>query len=187
MDYYKLLGVQKTASSEQIKKNYRKLALKWHPDKNPSPKARDMFMKITEAYDVLSDPIARKRYDNRFTKSRPCNPTGKQGKTYDKTRASYEDWLRSLRNQKSRRTRTHRPYSNDDEFTKAHAKDLGIHGLGCLISLVIMASIISLIVFLDTQFSWFPGVVFVVVGFLAFLPVSGFIFYAVLDFLRKKL
>lgn len=64
-DYYKILGVDKKASTEDIKKVYRKLALKWHPDKNPNNKgAEEKFKKISEAYAVLSDQEKREQYDN---------------------------------------------------------------------------------------------------------------------------
>ncbi len=64
-DYYKILGVEKTASSDEIKKAYRKLALKYHPDKNPDNKAaEEQFKKISEAYAVLSDEEKRKQYDS---------------------------------------------------------------------------------------------------------------------------
>lgn len=63
-DYYKLLGLDKRATAEDIKKAYRKLALKWHPDKNPNNKAaEEKFKKISEAYAVLSDPKKREEYD----------------------------------------------------------------------------------------------------------------------------
>jgi curved DNA-binding protein len=64
-DYYKLLGIEKTASAEEIKKAYRKLALKWHPDRNPTNKvqAEEKFKKISEAYAVLSDQEKRSQYD----------------------------------------------------------------------------------------------------------------------------
>ena len=63
-DYYKILGLDKTASAEEIKKAYRKLAVKYHPDKNPGDKkAEDKFKEITEAYNVLSDPEKKKKYD----------------------------------------------------------------------------------------------------------------------------
>lgn len=63
-DYYKVLGVDKKAGAEDIKKAYRKLALKYHPDRNPDDKkAEERFKKISEAYAVLSDPEKRKQYD----------------------------------------------------------------------------------------------------------------------------
>ncbi len=64
MDYYKILGVDKSADSATIKKAYRKLAMKYHPDKNPGDKtAEDKFKEANEAYAVLSDPEKRKQYD----------------------------------------------------------------------------------------------------------------------------
>lgn len=63
-DYYKILGVAKTATQDEIKKAYRKLAVKYHPDKNPGDKvAEDKFKEISEANDVLGDPEKRKKYD----------------------------------------------------------------------------------------------------------------------------
>ena len=64
-DFYEVLGVSKTASADEIKKAYRKLAFKYHPDKNPGDKAaEEMFKKITAAYDVLGDENKRRQYDN---------------------------------------------------------------------------------------------------------------------------
>jgi len=63
-DYYKVLGVSKTATKEEINKAYRKLALKYHPDKNPDNKeAEEKFKELSEAYEVLKDPEKRKKYD----------------------------------------------------------------------------------------------------------------------------
>ncbi|XP_032678470.1 dnaJ homolog subfamily B member 6-like isoform X2 [Odontomachus brunneus] len=65
VDYYKVLEVQRTATSSDIKKAYRKLALKWHPDKNPDnlEEANRKFKEISEAYEVLSDEKKRRVYD----------------------------------------------------------------------------------------------------------------------------
>jgi len=63
MDYYEILGVGKNATQDEIKKAYRKLALKWHPDKNKSKEAESKFKEINKAYEVLSDPKKRARYD----------------------------------------------------------------------------------------------------------------------------
>lgn len=63
-DYYEVLGVKKGASMEELKKAYRKLAVKYHPDKNPGDKqAEDRFKEINEAYAVLSDPKKKEQFD----------------------------------------------------------------------------------------------------------------------------
>lgn len=62
-DYYKILGIQSGANEDEIKKAYRKMALKYHPDKNKDPNAEEKFKEIAEAYDVLSDPKKRAVYD----------------------------------------------------------------------------------------------------------------------------
>ncbi len=96
-DYYKILGVDKNASQDAIKKKYRELANKFHPDKNPGNKeAENRFKEISEAYEVLKDADKRKRYDNlgsnwdryRQTGSRPgdfnwSEWSGQSGQTGD--------------------------------------------------------------------------------------------------------
>eukprot|EP00212_Chloropicon_laureae_P001235 CAMPEP_0198458024 /NCGR_PEP_ID=MMETSP1453-20131121/33275_1 /TAXON_ID=1461543 ORGANISM="Unidentified sp., Strain RCC701" /NCGR_SAMPLE_ID=MMETSP1453 /ASSEMBLY_ACC=CAM_ASM_001118 /LENGTH=122 /DNA_ID=CAMNT_0044182825 /DNA_START=79 /DNA_END=443 /DNA_ORIENTATION=- len=63
-DFYSLLGVPRDAPESVIKKQFRKLALKYHPDKNPGDKeAEGKFQEISKAYDVLSDPEKRRKYD----------------------------------------------------------------------------------------------------------------------------
>ena len=65
-DYYKILNIEKNASEDEIKKSYKKMAIKWHPDKNPENKeeAEAKFKEISEAYQVLSDPQKKELYDN---------------------------------------------------------------------------------------------------------------------------
>ena len=63
-DCYDVLGVARTASEEQIKKAYRKLAMKYHPDRNPgNTEAENKFKQATECYEILSNPDLRQRYD----------------------------------------------------------------------------------------------------------------------------
>ncbi len=82
-DYYEVLGVEKSASPEEIKKSYRKLAMEFHPDKNPGDKtAEDKFKEIGEAYSVLSDPAKRQQYD-RFGHQMPGAGGGFSGGAVD--------------------------------------------------------------------------------------------------------
>jgi DnaJ family protein B protein 6 len=64
-DYYEVLGMKKDCTNDDVKKAFRKLAVKWHPDKNPNNKeeATEMFKELSEAYEILSDDSKRKKYD----------------------------------------------------------------------------------------------------------------------------
>ena len=63
-DYYKILGITKGASEDDVRKAYRKMALRYHPDKNKSAGAEEKFKEVAEAYEVLSDKKKRDIYDN---------------------------------------------------------------------------------------------------------------------------
>lgn len=92
-DYYQILGVSKTASEEDLRRSYRKLAMKYHPDRNPDdPNAEEKFKEVAEAYGVLTDSVKRREYD-------ACRS---RGKAYSSSQAaggfsySQEDILRDL-------------------------------------------------------------------------------------------
>ena len=89
-DYYQILGISKNASDDDIRKAYRKLAIKWHPDKNPNNQAEatEKFKSIAEAYEVLSDPTKRNEYDHKddfangaFSRSNSSGSTSGAGRS----------------------------------------------------------------------------------------------------------
>ena len=83
-DYYEILGVSITASQQEIKKRYHRLALKLHPDRNPNDKSsEDAFKEITEAYGILSNPQKRSRYDKRADSSSRQSPPGRGNRGQD--------------------------------------------------------------------------------------------------------
>ncbi|MBD3229909.1 MAG: molecular chaperone DnaJ [Candidatus Lokiarchaeota archaeon] len=89
-DYYEILGISKNASTTEIKKAFRKLALKYHPDRNNSPDAEEKFKEVGEAYEVLSDPEKRQIYDR-------YGHAGLRGANFtDFTNFGLEDILNSL-------------------------------------------------------------------------------------------
>ena len=92
-DYYQILGVPRNATDEQIKKAYRKLAMQYHPDRNPGKEewANQKFKEINEAYGVLGDPEKRRRYDQFGTVG---NVSDIFGSSF--TRATFEDLMRDF-------------------------------------------------------------------------------------------
>lgn len=65
-DYYKILGIPKDSTQNEIKNQFRRLAKEWHPDKNPDPKTKEKMAEINKAYEVLSDKELRSNYDKYF-------------------------------------------------------------------------------------------------------------------------
>ena len=98
-DYYKLLGVSNTASQKEIKRAFRKLAAKYHPDKNPDdPKAEDKFKEINEAYMVLGDEEKRKYYDQFGSEGPPPFASGGNpfGNANPENMADMSDFFQTL-------------------------------------------------------------------------------------------
>ena len=82
MNYYEILGVSINADENEIKSKYRKLAMKYHPDRNPDDKkAEEMFKKVSEAYEILGDKEKRKEYDKKISK------TGEEKQNSEKKKA----------------------------------------------------------------------------------------------------
>jgi curved DNA-binding protein len=97
-DYYKILGVERTADAGEIKKAYRKLAMKYHPDRNQGNKqSEDKFKEINEAYEVLSDPQKRGRYDQLGDSYSTWQRGGAQGGF------NWNDWINQSQQQAGNR------------------------------------------------------------------------------------
>jgi curved DNA-binding protein CbpA len=84
-DYYEVLELPRSASAEEIKANYRKLAMKWHPDRNAgSAEAEEKFKEISEAYSVLSDSISRTEYNARLDAWAQAKEAGSVGAEFER-------------------------------------------------------------------------------------------------------
>src|SRR5260370_19948421 len=85
-DFYEILGVPRTANQKEIQRAYRKLARTYHPDVNKDPAAEERFKEVSEAYDVLSDPELRRRYDT-FGRDFRQVPEGMAAETWQRLRS----------------------------------------------------------------------------------------------------
>jgi curved DNA-binding protein len=92
-DYYAILGVDRNASAEDIKKAYRKLARKYHPDVSKEPNAEEKFKEMAEAYETLKDPEKRAAYDQlgRYTPGQEFQPPPDWGQQFAGTRTAFDD------------------------------------------------------------------------------------------------
>lgn len=146
IDYYKILEIDKNASAEDIKKAYRKLARKFHPDLNPSDKeAHKKFQQINEANEVLSDPEKRRKYDQygkdwqhaeHFEKQRQHRPAQESYTTEDFSEGDFSDFFESMFGRKSRQRPT--KFRGQDisaelhlqltDVLKTHKQTLSING-----------------------------------------------------------
>jgi len=108
-DYYSLLGISKDASQAEIKKQYRKLAVKYHPDKNSGNKqAEEKFKDLGEAYEVLSDPEKRKKYDTLGSNWKQYSQSGNAGEP------DFSQWARQGGGQQYSRTYTAEDFGGTD-------------------------------------------------------------------------
>jgi curved DNA-binding protein CbpA len=83
-DYYKVLEISPSASSDEIKKAYRRLALKYHPDRNDGDKTYELkFKTITEAYSILSDIVQKENYDKRYENHRANSENERASTTFE--------------------------------------------------------------------------------------------------------
>nr|WP_158210468.1 DnaJ domain-containing protein [Myroides phaeus] len=89
-DYYKIIGVSKTASIDEIKKAYKKLAFKYHPDVSTLSNSHEKFIEISEAYEILSDETKRKNYDNLNKSDFSESPHSEKYTTYQKHKKEAE-------------------------------------------------------------------------------------------------
>ncbi|KAI9277117.1 DnaJ domain-containing protein [Phascolomyces articulosus] len=110
MDYYKTLEISQDATEQDIKKAYRRLALKYHPDKNASPEAAEKFKNISRAYEILSDESTRRVYDNNISSSN--NTTTPSSSSYFNTMPRQQ--------QQQQRSYQQRHFYKNDPFTGFH-------------------------------------------------------------------
>lgn len=113
-DYYELLGVKRNAKEKDIKKAFRKLAIKYHPDKNKDPDAEKTFIEIAKAYEVLSDPDKRRHYDQFGEEGEQMGGGGGNGHGFD---FNFDDFFKGFDDAfKTHHDRHHQHQQNHFKF-----------------------------------------------------------------------
>ena len=156
--YYKILGISQTASETEIKKAYRKGAMFWHPDKNKSANAKERFIEIQEAYEVLIDIEKRKVYDSLLNREKSKNhqeqpfreETKKQDFNNSKTKEKanrnfgdyqkFEDWIREIR--KKAEKKANMPFVDDMLTESFHFLDK--YGIWLIIAFVLITLLFAM-------------------------------------------
>lgn len=165
MDLYRVLGLTHTADTQAIRSAYRRLAKLYHPDVSTLPDAHARFVAITEAYEVLSDPVARERYDR--TRS---SPSPKRASPANETRyqRATEDRQRSARAKAEEYSRMRYDRFDADVFDTVAGyvvpKMLGCFGIGVVATVVLI-----LLIVLAQEFEWL-GPPVIILALLGFIP-----------------
>ena len=157
-DYYADLGVSKTATADEIKKAYRKLAFKYHPDQNPGDKgAEEKFKRITAASDVLGDEEKRRQYDNggAYQSEAYQQWTGTYQNTYQNPYGDFWAWFTNASSAQQRQEEQN-PYENTEQhYTRRTYKTYRRYTKGGYFNMLILKLLQSVLGVLFFRYSWF--------------------------------